>query len=68
MGNLERLPAGPGEARDWFDVAPGLDLPGNMPAGDVYPRQAKPIIRRRETGERELVMMNWDFPYAGGKK
>ncbi|MEM1398335.1 MAG: SOS response-associated peptidase [Pseudomonadota bacterium] len=68
MCNLERHRVGPAELRQWFAIDPDLDYSGNLEPMDTYPRRSKPIIRQSADGRREMVMMNWGFPYYRPEK
>ncbi len=63
MCNAERLRTTPDELRRWFDVQLTFDFTGNLQGGDVFPRQSRPVIRQRPSGQREAVIMEWGFPY-----
>ncbi len=63
MCTNEKLHSGPAEIRRHFDIQSKFDLTGNMGPIDKYPRRPGPIIRRRQDGEREMIMAEWGHPY-----
>src|ERR1700761_1246018 len=63
MCNLYSIRSTQAELRRLFDIDAQRDRLGNWPGKDaVFPDGEAPVVRRGESGEREMLLMRWGLP------